>query len=99
MKWIILDTDPGVDNTLAFLLAFSSPEISVETATTVDSYVSPKQGDVNAKKLLEFLGRTYIPNACGAKRPLVRLREHASAFYGKIARVSPSLISGTTLRQ
>lgn len=84
MKRIILDTDPGVDDALAFMLAFSSPEIYVEAVTTVDGNVNQKQGHENAKRLLEFLGRTDIPLACGAERPLVRLREHATAFHGKM---------------
>ncbi len=84
MKRIILDTDPGVDDALAFMLAFSSPEIHVEAVTTVDGNVNQKQCHENAKRLLEFLGRSDVPVACGAERPLVRFREHATAFHGEM---------------
>ena len=32
---IIIDTDPGVDDALAILLALASPEIQLEALTTV----------------------------------------------------------------
>ncbi|MCJ7574098.1 nucleoside hydrolase, partial [Candidatus Bathyarchaeota archaeon] len=35
MRHIIIDTDPGVDDALAIMLAFSSPELRVEAVTTV----------------------------------------------------------------
>ena len=34
-KRIIIDTDPGVDDSMAILLAFNSPELEVEGLTTV----------------------------------------------------------------
>ena len=35
MKHVLIDTDPGIDDALALLLAFSSPELKVEGVTTV----------------------------------------------------------------
>jgi len=35
VKRIIIDTDPGVDDSMAILLAFNSPELVVEGITTV----------------------------------------------------------------
>ena len=32
---VIIDTDPGIDDALALLLALASPELSVEAITTV----------------------------------------------------------------
>jgi inosine-uridine nucleoside N-ribohydrolase len=40
---IIIDTDPGVDDALTFLLALASPEIQLEALTTV-------QGNVTSRK-------------------------------------------------
>ena len=82
MKRIILDTDPGVDDALAFLLAFSSPELEVEAVTTVTGNVSQEKGHRNAKRLLEFLGRTDVPVCRGAERPLVREFRHAEDIHG-----------------
>jgi len=82
MKRIIIDTDPGVDDALAFLLAFSSPEIHVEAITTVDGNVDVEKGTRNARQLLEFLGRTNVSVARGAAHPLLKPREHAEIFHG-----------------
>ena len=83
MKRIILDTDPGVDDALAFLLAFSSPEIKVEAVTTVDGNVDVEKETRNARQLLEFLGRDDVPVARGADHPMLRTMEHAESYHGK----------------
>ena len=83
MKRIILDTDPGVDDALAFLLAFSSPEIRVEAVTTVDGNVDVDKGTRNARQLLEFLGREDVPVARGAEHPMLRPMGNAESFHGK----------------
>ena len=82
MKRIILDTDPGVDDALAFLLAFSSPEIKVEAVTTVDGNVDVEKGTRNARQLLEFLERNDVPIARGAGHPMLRSMDHAESFHG-----------------
>lgn len=82
MKNIVIDTDPGVDDALAIILALNSPELNVEAITTVDGNVSEEKGHTNAKKLLEFLHRTDIPVCRGAKRPIMRQVSHAEEFHG-----------------
>ncbi len=82
MKHIILDTDPGVDDALAFMLVFNSPELSVEAVTTVVGNVSHEKGHRNARQLLEFLGRTDVPVCRGAEKPLLRETRHAEGFHG-----------------
>jgi inosine-uridine nucleoside N-ribohydrolase len=83
LKRIILDTDPGVDDALAFLLTFSSPEINVEAVTTVDGNVDAEKGTRNARQLLEFLGRSEVPVARGAEHPMLRPMGNAESFHGK----------------
>ena len=83
VKRIILDTDPGVDDALAFMLAFASPELSVEAVTTVAGNVSHEKGHRNARQLLEFLGRTDVPVCRGAEKPLLRETRNAEGFHGK----------------
>ena len=83
MKHIILDTDPGVDDALAILLAFNSPEISVKAVTTVAGNVSHNQGHLNAKKLLNFLKKGNIPVSKGAEKPIMRITKHAERIHGK----------------
>ncbi len=83
MKHIILDTDPGVDDALAFMLAFNSPELNVEAVTTVVGNVSHEKCHRNARQLLEFLGRTDVPVCRGAEKPLLRETRDAEGFHGK----------------
>ncbi len=35
MKRVIIDTDPGIDDAAAILLALASPELSAEAITTI----------------------------------------------------------------
>ncbi|HUS78749.1 MAG TPA: nucleoside hydrolase [Patescibacteria group bacterium] len=83
MKHIIIDTDPGVDDALAIMLAFSSPELKVEAVTTVSGNVSVEKGTLNALKLLEFLGVEGVPVCVGASKPLLREAHDASGFHGE----------------
>jgi inosine-uridine nucleoside N-ribohydrolase len=83
VKRIILDTDPGVDDALAFMLAFASPELSVEAVTTVAGNVSHEKAHRNAKQLLEFLGRADVPVCAGAEKPLLRETRNAEEFHGR----------------
>ena len=83
MRRILLDTDPGVDDALAFLLAFASPEIKVEAVTTVDGNVDAEKGTRNARQLLEFLGVGDVPVARGASHPMLRPMGNAESFHGK----------------
>ncbi len=83
LKHIVLDTDPGVDDALAFLIAFGSPELKVEAVTTVAGNVSHEKGHRNAKQLLEFLGRPDVPVCRGAETPLVRGLRHAEGVHGE----------------
>jgi inosine-uridine nucleoside N-ribohydrolase len=83
LKHIILDTDPGVDDALAFLLAFASPELKVEAVTTVAGNISHEKGHRNAKQLLEFLGRTDVPVCRGAETPMMGRLRHAEGVHGE----------------
>ena len=78
-KRIIIDTDPGVDDALAILLALASPEISLEALTTTQGNVTLEKATRNALSILELARASHIPVASGNMLPLVQpLR--ASAF-------------------
>ncbi|MGH7254425.1 MAG: nucleoside hydrolase, partial [Nitrospirales bacterium] len=57
---VILDTDPGVDDALAILLALRSPELHVVGITTVCGNVPVEQGTQNLYRLLS-LHRSAAP--------------------------------------
>jgi inosine/uridine nucleosidase len=70
-KRIIIDTDPGVDDALTFLLAQASPEIQLEALTVTQGNVTVEQGARNALAVLELLGAGQVPVAQGASLPLI----------------------------
>lgn len=69
---VIIDTDPGIDDTMAILLALASPEVRVEALSVVFGNTSAEQGARNALAVLDIAGRRDIPVAVGARKPLVR---------------------------
>ncbi len=69
---VILDTDPGIDDALAILLALAVPEISLEAITVTYGNCSVDQAVSNALSILELAGASGIPVAKGANRPLVQ---------------------------
>lgn len=67
---LIIDTDPGIDDSMAIFFALSSPELEVIGLTTVFGNVHVDLAATNALRLLEIAGRTDIPVARGAANPL-----------------------------
>ncbi len=90
---VIIDTDPGVDDALALLLALRSPELQVEAITTVNGNVPLEQATRNAALLLELFDPGTRPIlARGAARPLgrgfIRTRSvHGSDGLGELNRL------------
>ena len=68
---IIYDTDPGIDDAMALLLALRSPEIAIAGVTTVFGNSNVEATTRNALNLLHLAGRPDIPVAKGAARPMV----------------------------
>jgi uridine nucleosidase len=68
---IVFDTDPGIDDAMALLLALSSPEIEIVGLTTVFGNTHIEGTTRNALNLLNFAGRPDIPVAKGAGQPMV----------------------------
>ncbi len=77
---IIIDTDPGVDDALALLLAMRSPELRIEGITPVAGNVPLDLTLPNALRMVEIAGRTDIPVAAGAKWPLPSVGAHKYVF-------------------
>ena len=80
---VIIDTDPGVDDALALLLAMRSPELKIEGITPVAGNVPLELGLPNALRMVEIAGRTDIPVAPGAKAPLLRRLVTATYVHGE----------------
>jgi purine nucleosidase len=82
-KRIIIDTDPGVDDALTFLLALASPEIKLEALTTVHGNTTIDKTTRNALAVLELAHASHIPVAQGCSLPLVGpLHKSGDAVHG-----------------
>jgi purine nucleosidase len=79
----VIDTDPGIDDALALFFALAAPEVQLEAVTTVSGNVSVEKTTRNALALLELAGRTDVPVARGAERPLLREAVYADYVHGR----------------
>ena len=67
---VVIDTDPGVDDAIAILLALASPEIEVLALTTVAGNVSVEKTTLNARRLVQLAQRDDVVVAAGCAQPL-----------------------------
>lgn len=83
MERILIDTDPGVDDAFAILLAMQSPELQIEAITTVCGNVSVAQATQNLLTILRVLDLDEFPViAEGEAEPLVKPLVLATHVHG-----------------
>jgi purine nucleosidase/pyrimidine-specific ribonucleoside hydrolase len=81
---VVIDTDPGIDDALALLYAWRSPEIVVEAVTTVAGNVTLEHATTNLLRLLALAQPDPAPVvAAGAGGPLARALATATSYHGK----------------
>lgn len=83
MKKVILDCDPGMDDSLAIILAAKSSALDLLAVTTVNGNYPVDVTCANARKVLELIGRTEIPVAKGQSQPLFRQAPSDPFTHGK----------------
>ena len=88
---VILDCDPGHDDAIALLLALSSPEVELVGVTTTHGNQTLDKTTDNALRVLSLVGRTDVPVAMGADRPLVRDLHVAAHVHGESGLDGPEL--------
>ena len=93
---ILIDCDPGHDDAIALLLALGSPEVELLGVTTVHGNQTLEKTTKNALRVLELAGRTEIPVAAGAHRPLQRDLVVAGHVHGESGLDGPVLPEPTT---
>lgn len=71
-KKVILDCDPGMDDSMAIIMACKSQALDVKAVTAVNGNYSADITSKNALKVLELMGRTDIPVGKGMSEPMVR---------------------------
>jgi len=81
---VIIDCDVGVDDALALILAFHSPELKVEAVTGVNGNVPLETVFTNIQKVLSLIQPGDKPIiAKGADRPLMGKPLYAHSVHGK----------------
>ncbi len=80
---LIIDCDPGVDDGVALLLAFASPELNILGVTTVAGNVAAALTARNARVIRAIAGRDDVPVLAGCQRPMVRAPVEAGHFHGE----------------
>ncbi|KAF1686471.1 nucleoside hydrolase [Pseudoxanthomonas broegbernensis] len=81
---LLIDTDPGVDDALALLMAFHSPAHEVVGLCIAAGNVGLPHTVRNALKLREVAGRPDVPVFPGCEGPLVHApREDAAHVHGR----------------
>lgn len=88
---VILDGDPGHDDAIAWLLALAHEELDVRAVIPVSGNVSLEKTTYNTLRILTLLGRTDIPVAPGAAKPLLELPSHAPSVHGESGLDGPAL--------
>ncbi|MCI6019836.1 MAG: nucleoside hydrolase [Clostridiales bacterium] len=81
-KKVIIDCDPGIDDSLALMLALDSPELEIAGITVVCGNVPTKLGCENVLKVLNLYGREDVPVYRGEEKPLSRMLVTAQDTHG-----------------
>jgi len=82
MNRIIIDTDTGVDDAQALLMAFAHTGTQVEAITSVSGNVDVEKTTANVLKVLDVVGKD-VPVFKGCALPLVAPPFHASFVHGE----------------
>jgi purine nucleosidase len=84
---IIIDSDPGLDDAVAILLALAaSEELEVLGIVAVAGNLSLAQTERNARRVCELARRTDIPVYAGCARPMLRPLATAEHIHGETDR-------------
>ena len=78
---MVIDTDAGVDDAQAIMLALTHPDVDVLAITTLTGNVHIRQVNPNVLTILEIMNRD-VPVYAGIDRPLIQPWEDAAEFHG-----------------
>lgn len=81
MERLIIDTDPGVDDAQAFLMASAHPGVKIEALLAVGGNVGLEHTLRNALLFTEIVEQD-IPVYAGCDQPLVQFQEDAAIAHG-----------------
>lgn len=84
-KNVWIDTDPGLDDTLAIIWAVQQEQVlnwKIKGISTITGNLPLSQVNGNAFAILNHLGRTDIPIYSGVSKPLLQPERNASYVHG-----------------
>lgn len=81
---LLIDCDPGIDDTLALIYAFAHPAVQVDALVASGGNVSTEQVGRNIRGLLELLGRSKTLWALGAPNPLAQKLTTTEETHGPL---------------
>lgn len=82
-RTVIIDTDPGIDDAVAILMALGSPELEVRALVAVAGNAPLAVVERNARALVELAGRGDVPVYGGHAGPLRLELRDAPAAHGE----------------
>lgn len=80
---VLIDTDPGVDDAVAILLALASPEIDVVGVVAVAGNVPLERTALNARRIVALARRHDVVVAAGCAEPLSERVVEESVVHGR----------------
>ena len=69
---MILDCDPGTDDSVCIVMALTRPDVELLAITTESGNLPADQTSANALRILEYMNRPDIPVAQGMMHPILR---------------------------
>ena len=80
---IILDTDGGVDDAMAIIMALNSPQLDLKAITVLAGNIDVDQACYNVLQVLSIAQPNSLPIvARGCEKPLVRPPFNAAGIHG-----------------
>lgn len=80
---IIMDVDTGIDDAIALTVALQAKSLDIKGITVVAGNQTIEKTLKNTLDVVEYLGRTDIPVAKGAEKPLVAPQIIAEETHGE----------------
>ncbi len=79
---VIIDCDPGTDDTIALVMALAAEELDVKAITTVAGNQTGDKTAINGRKIVSYLKKN-VPVAHGADKPIMRPLVTAPHVHGE----------------
>lgn len=83
METLIIDTDCGIDDAVAIMMALAHPDVKVAGITTVSGNVAVEQVSENVARLLSYFDRADVPVYHGASHALLQGPVRAAGVHGQ----------------